>query len=145
MHQWIGGVLFLCGFNSVLLSWWFLLLFPFLLPFLPSLPSPSPFPPLLFVALSPKKFTLGDIDILTSCQHKGTSLNMITWLSHDCRIGWLVKEGKIRRRRFFVLTETNQIQYFRTEDTRQPVAGSIPLNCLCAVDLYDDDEVKETG
>uniref|UniRef100_A0A1X7T799 PH domain-containing protein n=1 Tax=Amphimedon queenslandica TaxID=400682 RepID=A0A1X7T799_AMPQE len=80
-------------------------------------------------ALSPKKYTLGDIDILTSCQHKG----------------WLVKEGKIRRRRFFVLTETNQIQYFRTEDTRQPVAGSIPLNCLCAVDLYDDDEVKETG
>ena len=56
-----------------------------------------------------------------------------------------MKEGKIRRRRFFVLTETNQIQYFRTEDTRQPVAGSIPLNCLCAVDLYDDDEVKETG
>ena len=44
-----------------------------------------------------------------------------------------------------MLTETNQIQYFRTEDTRQPVAGSIPLNCLCAIDLYDDDEVKETG
>ena len=59
--------------------------------------------------------------------------------------GFLVKEGKIRRRRFFVLMENNQIQYFKSEDTRQPVAGTILLNCLCAVDPYDEDEVKETG
>jgi myosin X len=80
-------------------------------------------------ALSPKKYVIGDVDILSNCQHKG----------------FLVKEGKIRRRRFFVLTENNQIQYFKSEDTRQPVSGTILLNCLCAVDLYDEEEVKETG
>ena len=51
----------------------------------------------------------------------------------------------MRRKRFFVLTENNQLQYFKTEDTRQPIAGNIPLDTLCAIDPYDEDNVKETG
>ena len=43
-------------------------------------------------------------------------------------IGWLIKEGKVRRKRYFVLTDNNQLRYYRTEDTRQPVSGNIHLN-----------------
>ena len=42
--------------------------------------------------------------------------------------GWLVKEGRLRRKRFFVLTENQQLRYYKSEDTRQPVAGNIHLN-----------------
>ncbi len=42
--------------------------------------------------------------------------------------GWLIKEGRIRRKRFFVLTEKFQLRYYKSEDTRQPVAGTIHLN-----------------
>ena len=34
----------------------------------------------------------------------------------------------MRRKRYFVLTDTNQLRYYRTEDTRQPVSGNIHLN-----------------
>ena len=51
----------------------------------------------------------------------------------------------MRRKRFFVLTENNQLQYFKSEDTRQPIAGNIPLDTLCAIDNYDEENVKETG
>ena len=56
-------------------------------------------------------------------------------------VGWLIKEGRVKRRRYFVLTENNQLQYFKGEDTRQPIAGNIPLDTLCAIDTYDE----ETG
>ena len=51
----------------------------------------------------------------------------------------------MRRKRFFVLTENNQLQYFKSEDTRQPIAGNIPLDTLCAIDNYDEENIKETG
>ena len=184
MHQWIGGQC--TTFNG----------------------KTSTYNIVLLIALSPKKYTVGDIDILSSCQHKGTCfiypfvsfidpfvsfvdpfvsfvdpfvsfidpfisfvdpfvsfidpfvsfvdpfvsfvdpfvLFVDPFVSFiNLFLGWLVKEGKIRRKRFFVLTENNQIQYFKTDDTRQPVSGTILLNCLCAIDPYDDDEVKETG
>ena len=34
----------------------------------------------------------------------------------------------MRRKRFFVLTDNKQLRYYKTEDTRQPVAGTIHLN-----------------
>ena len=42
--------------------------------------------------------------------------------------GWLIKEGSVRRKWFFVLTENQQLYYYRSEDTRQPMAGHITLN-----------------
>ena len=42
-------------------------------------------------------------------------------------VGWLIKEGKVRRKRYFVLTE-NALNYYKSEDTRQVLAGSIHLN-----------------
>ena len=42
--------------------------------------------------------------------------------------GWLIKEGSVRRKWFFVLTENHQLCYYRSEDTRQPMAGYITLN-----------------
>ena len=44
-----------------------------------------------------------------------------------------------------MLTENNQLQYFKSEDTRQPIAGNIPLDTLCAIDTYDEENFKETG
>ena len=44
-----------------------------------------------------------------------------------------------------MLTETNHLQYFKTEDTRQPLVGSVPLNCLCAIDTYNDDDANKNG
>ena len=41
--------------------------------------------------------------------------------------GWLMKEGRIRRRRFFVLTEKG-LTYYRSEDTNEASAGTITLN-----------------
>ena len=40
----------------------------------------------------------------------------------------LIKEGKVRRKKYFVLADNNQLRYYRTEDTRQPVSGNIYLN-----------------
>lgn len=56
-----------------------------------------------------------------------------------------MKEGRVRRRRFFVLTENNQLQYFKSEDPRQPIVGNIPLDTLCAIDSYDEEDVKSKG
>jgi len=42
-------------------------------------------------------------------------------------VGWLIKEGKVRRKRYFVLTE-NALNYYKSEDTKQVLAGSIHLN-----------------
>ena len=41
--------------------------------------------------------------------------------------GWLLKEGRIRRRRFFVLSKKG-LNYYRTEDTSEPPAGTVHLN-----------------
>ena len=38
-----------------------------------------------------------------------------------------MKEGRIRRRRFFVLTEKG-LTYYRSEDTNEASAGTITLN-----------------
>ena len=48
--------------------------------------------------------------------------------THTHTTGWLVKEGKVKRRRYFVLTEKGQLHCYRTEDTRQPLVGNIHLN-----------------
>ena len=45
----------------------------------------------------------------------------------DVVLGWLIKEGKVRRKRYFVLTE-NALNYYKSEDTKQVLAGSIHLN-----------------
>jgi len=50
------------------------------------------------------------------------------WNVMSPQAGWLIKEGKVKRKRFFVLTENNQLRYYRTEDTRQPVSGNVHLN-----------------
>lgn len=50
--------------------------------------------------------------------------------------GWLIKEGRIRRKRFFVLTEKFQLRYYKSEDTRQPVAGNIHLNWCVHVYIW---------
>ncbi len=44
-----------------------------------------------------------------------------------------------------MLTETNHLQYFKSEDTRQPLVGSVPLNCLCAIDTYSEDDANKNG
>lgn len=41
--------------------------------------------------------------------------------------GWLLKEGRIRRRRFFVLSKKG-LNYYRSEDTSEPPAGTVHLN-----------------
>ena len=78
-------------------------------------------------ALSPRKYTVGDEDVTVNCIMKG----------------WLVKEGKVKRRRYFVLTEKGQLHCYRTEDTRQPLVGNIHLNCLCAVDTFSEEEAMK--
>ena len=50
------------------------------------------------------------------------------WPSPFLSSGQLIKEGNIRRKRFFVLTDTNQLRYYKSENTRQPVSGCIHLN-----------------
>ena len=55
----------------------------------------------------------------------------VTYLSLICVyvcVGWLIKEGRVRRKRFFILTESLQLRYYKSEDTRQPVTGCIHLN-----------------
>jgi len=42
--------------------------------------------------------------------------------------GWLIKEGKVRRKRFFVLSDSYQLRYYKSEDTRQPTSGNLHLN-----------------
>ena len=46
----------------------------------------------------------------------------------NAHIGWLVKESKVKRRRYFVLTEKGQLHCYRTDDTRQPLIGNVHLN-----------------
>lgn len=50
--------------------------------------------------------------------------------------GWLIKEGRVRRKRFFILTESLQLRYYKSEDTRQPVTGSIHLNWYATIYVY---------
>ena len=62
-----------------------------------------------------------------------------------CMLGWLIKEGQIRRKRFFVLTENNQLRYYKSEDTSQPVSGNIHLNWYETLDtaLFSSFEQKK--
>ena len=83
----------------------------------------------MFIALSPKKITVGDEgeiraiesgNIILHCIH--VYVNVLSDVA-----GWLIKEGKVRRKRYFVLTE-NALNYYKSEDTKQVLAGSIHLN-----------------
>jgi len=50
--------------------------------------------------------------------------------------GWLIKEGKVRRKRFFVLSDSYQLRYYKSEDTRQPTSGNLHLNWCVIVMLH---------
>lgn len=87
---------------------------------------------------------MGDDDVLNTCLYSGqqahspsqtqTDTLSLSLLLHSIPLssppppGWLMKEGRVRRKRFFVLTDSNQLRYYKSEDTRQPVAGVIHLN-----------------
>ena len=57
-----------------------------------------------------------------------SELPMAEFIPFNVFPGWLIKEGRVRRKRFFILTENYQLRYYKSEDTRQPVTGVIHLN-----------------
>jgi hypothetical protein len=43
------------------------------------------------------------------------------------------------------LLTSKGLTYYRSEDTSEPQAGTIPLNCLCSIDPLSEAQHKETG